>query len=71
MQIQTIGQRIWYLRITNHMTQDALAKRLYVSGNTISSWEHGRTEPNLETIVKLSELFGVSLLYLITGESTL
>lgn len=69
--MQIIGQRIRQLRIRNHMTQDALASILCVSGKTISSWERGRTEPDIRSVVKLSALFGVSLDALMIGKNTL
>lgn len=70
MQVKTIGQRIRQLRTKNGMTQETLAGQLNVAYNTVSSWEHSRTEPDLETVVKLSALFKVSLPYLIIGNDT-
>lgn len=67
MQTKTVGERIKHLRDQNHMTQKALAEQLYVSRNTISSWETNRTEPGIILIVEISTLFHVSLDYLLTG----
>ena len=66
--VEAIGQRIRKLRTQNCMTQKALAEVLYVSHRTISSWELGKTEPDIVSIIKLSLLFGISLDYLLIGE---
>lgn len=49
------------IRIENKMTQEEVAKSLYVRRQTISKWEKGITEPDLETLVRISELFNVSI----------
>lgn len=67
MQAETVGQRIKYLRKKNGVTQKELAKILYVSESTVSGWERGRAEPNIDFIVRLTALFHVSLNYLIIG----
>lgn len=48
-----------------NMTQEILAEKLNVSRTTVSSWETGRTYPDLDMVVKLSEEFKVSLDYLL------
>ena len=68
MQVKTIGQRIRYLRMKHNMTQKTLADILCVSNNTVSSWERGRTSPDITVIVQMVEIFHVSLNYLIVGE---
>lgn len=62
-----IGDRISKIRNEINITQEDLAKQLFVSNKTISSWELGRTEPNLEMIIKLSECLECSINYLIYG----
>lgn len=64
----TLGTRITNLRKKEKLTQTNLAKKLYVTDKTISSWETNRTEPNLEIIIALSEIFNCSISYLIYGE---
>lgn len=63
-----IGNRIKDLRNEKKITQKELADILFVSDKAVSSWEANRTEPSLELIVKLSELFDCSTSYLIYGE---
>ena len=43
------------------MTQEQLAEKLNVSRQTISKWESDSTSPDLESIVKISRIFHVSL----------
>ena len=57
--------RIIKLRKKNKMTQQELADKLFVTDKTISSWETNRTEPGLEFLVKLSDIFSCSASYLI------
>lgn len=66
--MQTIGERIYLLRTAQHMTQSELAKLVYVDKSTVSRWEHNQAEPDHRTTVRLSILFQVSLLYLMTGK---
>lgn len=46
-----------------------VAKILGVAQPTVSAWEGGRKEPNIETIAKLAELYGVSIEYLLGYDS--
>ena len=64
-----LGKRIANLRKSKKWTQDDLAKILFVTDKTVSSWESNRTEPSLEIIIKLSELFDCSASYLIYGNT--
>ena len=43
------------------MDPGTLAQLLNVSRSTVSSWEVGRNYPDLETIISISDLFGISL----------
>lgn len=62
-----LKERIINLRTNKKLSQKQLAEKLYVSDKTISSWESGRTEPSLEMLIKLSEIFECSISYLIYG----
>lgn len=63
----SLGNRILEQRKKKNMTQEELGKKLYVTDKTISSWESNRTEPNLEILIKLSEILETSISYLIYG----
>ncbi len=52
-----IGNKISEMRKAKKWTQQNLADKLYISAKAISSWESSRTTPDLESIVKLSEIF--------------
>lgn len=57
------------LRQRKNLTQDQLAEKLYISRQSISKWEQGVAEPNLETINKLTEILDCSIGDLIGGET--
>lgn len=56
-----IGQRIRYYRTESDLTQAELAGKLNVKPSAISSWEVGRTEPNLGQVSTMSKIFGVTM----------
>ena len=56
-----IGNKINQLRKLSGMTQEQLAEKLNVSRQTISKWESGSSTPDIESVVKVSEIFQVSL----------
>lgn len=49
------------LRINQRYTQDELSKKLNLSRTAISNYEKGIIQPSIETIIKISEIFNVSL----------
>ena len=63
-----IGTRIASIRKNKKMTQQDLAKYIYVADKTISSWELNRTQPSLEDIIKLSKVLDCNASYLIYGD---
>ena len=68
MDIILVGKKIKELRIFNKMTQEELAKLLYVSKQAVSKWEKGVTLPDIENIIKICELFNVDINYLLDLE---
>ena len=50
------------------MSQDELAEKLGVTRQSISLWETGQTQPTLDNIVALAELFGISTDALLTAQ---
>lgn len=65
----TLGSRIKELRLRNKMTQKKLADALYVSDKTISKWEKDNSEPELDILVDISEIFHTTIDYLVTGKT--
>ena len=57
----TLGEKISELRATNKMSQGDLAEKLNVSRQSISKWETNASVPELDKLVQLSDLFGLSL----------
>ncbi|WP_278953829.1 helix-turn-helix domain-containing protein [Lactobacillus apis] len=55
-----IGQKIKHHRIKQKLTQEHLAKKLFVSRKTVSSWETGRSTPGISTLVELSSILNIS-----------
>ena len=64
----TLGEKIYELRTQHNLSQGDLANELNVSRQSISKWENGNSTPDLEKIVKLAEIFNVSLDELIKNE---
>ncbi len=56
----TIGEKITHLRIVSGISQDELAKQLGVSRQSLSKWENDETQPQLDNIKQLCELFKIS-----------
>ncbi len=56
-----IGEYLSNLRKYYKITQDELADRLSVTRQAISKWENGVTIPDIECLMKLSDLYGVSI----------
>ena len=55
-----IGKRISLLRKAMGWTQSQLAEKLFVTDKAVSKWEQGRGDPELSSVVKLAEVFGVT-----------
>lgn len=52
-------------RLKNHLTQEELAEKLNTVKAQISRWERGESVPHAETLISLSNIFGVSVDYLL------
>jgi len=61
-------EKIQQLRRQNDMTQEQLAKQLFVSRTAISKWEGGKGYPNIESLKSISNLFFVSIDDLLSSE---
>ena len=65
----SLGETIYRLRTEKNLSQGDLAERLEVSRQSVSKWENNSAVPDLEKIIKLSEIFEVSLDELVKGEA--
>lgn len=54
-------EKLKALRVSKNMTQNDSAEKLYISKQSISNWEQGLTEPNIETLKSICLIFDVSL----------
>ena len=56
-----IGEQINNLRKQHGLSQDDFANLFNVSRQTISNWENGKSYPDLEMIIKVSDYFKISI----------
>ena len=61
----TLGEKLQNLRQKKELSQEQLAERLEVSRQSVSKWESGQSRPDMDKLVVLAELFGVSTDYLL------
>ena len=55
------GEKLKKLRTDNHLTQEELAEKIFVTRTAISKWENGRGYPSIDSLKELSNLFGISI----------
>lgn len=68
MIMKQLAQQIRVLRTSKNLSQDELAEKLYISRQAVSKWENGEATPDIDKLVQLAEIFGVSLDYLVLGK---
>lgn len=56
-----LGKNIIKIRKQNNLTQDDFAEKYFVTRQTISNWENSKSYPDLETLIKISDDFNISL----------
>lgn len=56
-----MGSKIKAIRNDHGISQEQLAKELHVTRQTVSNWENNKNYPDFTTLVKISEIFDVSL----------
>ena len=59
--MQSLGEKIRQARREKGLTQEQLAQALFVSRQTVSNWENGKTEPDYQTLVRLSQELGMEI----------
>jgi len=57
----TLGEKLKQARSDHALTQQAVAQQVTVSRQTISSWETGKSYPDIDSLVALSNLYGLTL----------
>lgn len=68
MNDKKIGLFLLKLRKEKGLTQEELAEKLYVDRGTISKWERGIYLPKPDLLLKLSEVFNISVNEILLGE---
>lgn len=63
-----IGTKIKTARNEANLSQEQAAEALGVSRQTVSNWENGRTYPDINSVIKMSDLYSVSLDHLLKEE---
>ena len=63
-----LSEKIMSLRKRNGWSQEELARQLNVSRQSVSKWESMASMPDIQKIMTMSELFGVSTDYLLKDE---
>ena len=61
--------RLRELRNKSDLTQNEIATKLGVSGQTILNWENGIYEPKISQLIELADLFNVTVDYLIERDN--
>lgn len=67
--MQDIGRNIRDTRLAQKITQDELAEKLFVSRQTVSNYETGRTRPDIDTLLRIAEVLAVDAEALLYGSS--
>ena len=63
----SVGKHIRRLRAARGLTQEQLAEKLFVTRQTVSAWETGRAQPDLETLERIAVVLGVEVTEVIYG----
>lgn len=64
----TLGERIKEFRYMEGLSQEGLAEKLNVSRQAITKWESDNGVPDIDNLVSLSRLMGITLDELVLGE---
>ena len=65
----TLGERIIKLRNSKGISQDTLALALGVSRQSVSKWETDTSIPELDKLVKMAHIFGITLDEMVSGKA--
>ncbi len=65
--MSTVAKSIKKIRVQNNLTQEEVASKLFVTRQTVSNWENGKTQPDIDMLIKISETLGTDVTTLIYG----
>ena len=63
-----IGKQIKKYRSELSLSQEEFADKIYVTRQTVSNWENDKSYPDINSLVLMSEVFGISLDTLVKGD---
>lgn len=66
-----IGNKLKTARINSNLTQEQVAEKIFVSRQTISNWENNKTYPDIISIIKLSDIYQISLDMMLKGDENM
>ena len=61
----SFAEKIYLIRTKNKLSQEEMASKFNVSRQTISKWESGMSYPEIDKLISISEMFDVSIDYLL------
>lgn len=64
-----LGENIYRLRCERNMSQGDLADALDVSRQSVSKWENNSAVPELDKLVKMAHIFGITLDEMVSGKA--
>ena len=65
---ETIGSKLKEARNRAHLTQEQVAENVMASRVTVSHWENGKSLPDIASLIRLSDLYDISLDELLKGD---
>ena len=66
-----IGQKIYEIRKSEGLSQTEFADKFHVTRQTVSNWEHGKNYPDMETLMRISDEYGITFDELIKSDREL
>ncbi|WP_342513950.1 helix-turn-helix transcriptional regulator [Sporosarcina sp. FSL K6-1522] len=66
-----LGDKLKKLRKENNYSQQNIAEMLYVTAQAVSKWENNKSVPDITNLVQISDIYNVSLDYLIKSDKQL
>ncbi len=67
----SFSEKIKEIRKKQNLTQEQFAEKIFVSRNAVAKWESNRGYPDIQNLISISEIFGVSLDDLIKNDKKL
>jgi len=69
--LMIFGEKLKTERTKQGWSQEELAEKLFVSRQSVSKWENGQNYPSIELIIKISDLFGLTIDELLRSDEEL